>query len=301
VVISCNGIVLNQYSDVLLVQRDDTRTLAPPGGACEIDELPGDAAVREVREETGLSVYPTRLVGLYFLPTGWQDFLFLNFRCIPGRGELAPSDETLQAGYFATNPLPGSMLSFHKQQVENAFNHKGGPPDWADYSISAMLRLGLFLLNRVIYPWLSFRRSRRGLPAYTPPPDWQVRATLMLRNTNGDVLLLPNENSTSWSLPASRFAAEESPWTLAEQLARREIGEGAEINGLSGIYLRKGQPRMEFVFSGDLAQGAGQPQFSGRLFTPESLPAELSPAQGAMISDALQPDHQVAYGLLDGT
>jgi ADP-ribose pyrophosphatase YjhB (NUDIX family) len=298
VIVSCNGIVLNQYSDVLLVQRDDTRTLAPPGGACEIDELPDDAAAREVREETGLIVYPTRLVGLYFLPTGWQDFLFLNFRCIPGRGEPAPSDETPQAGFFETNPLPGSMLSFHKLQVENAFSHSGGPPDWADHSISPMIRLGLFLLNRVIYPWLGFRRSRRGLPAYTPPPDWEVRATLILRNADGNVLLR-NENSASWSLPTSKYSAEESPWMMAEQLARREIGAIAEINDLSGIYLRKGQPRMEFVFSGDLVQGTEHQNYSGRLFTADSLPSKLSPAQGMMISDALQPDHQVAFGLLD--
>ena len=52
-IVSANGIVFNEYSDVLLVQRDDTRTLAPPGGACEIDELPHHAAAREVQEETG--------------------------------------------------------------------------------------------------------------------------------------------------------------------------------------------------------------------------------------------------------
>jgi 8-oxo-dGTP diphosphatase len=300
VIISCNSIALNQFGDVLLVQRDDTRTLAPPGGACEIDELPGDTAAREAREETGLTVYPVRLTGMYYLSTSWQDFLFICFRSIPGGGEPAPSDETPRAGFFGTNPLPGSMLPFHKQQVEDAFNHQGGPPYWGDHHVNPMMRLGLFMLNRVIYPFLGFRRSRLGLPPYAPPPDWQVRATLFLQNADGKILLLPKEGPQSWSLPTSNFAVEESPWLLAERLARQVVGENAELNDLSGIYLWKGQPRMEFVFSGHLAQRAVTTDAAGYLFAYDSLPTGLSPAHNLMITDGLQPDHQIAYGLLNG-
>lgn len=298
-IISCNGIALNQFGDVLLVQRDDTRTLAAPGGACELDELPGDAAAREVREETGLTVYPVRLTGLYYLSTSWQNFLFLCFRCIPGGGEPTPSDETPRTGFFGTNPLPGSMLPFHKQQVEDAFNHKGGPPNWGDHHVKPMMRLGLFMLNRIIYPWLGFRRSRLGLPAYTPPPDWQVRATLILQNEDGEIVLLSGGSPLSWSLPTSKFAAEKSPWSLAELLARQEVGENVELSDLAGVYLWKGRPRMEFVFSGHLAQQAVATDAPRQLFALDSLPAGLSPAHSLMIKDSLQPDHQIAYGLLN--
>ena len=298
-IVSCNGIALNQFGDVLLVQRDDTRTLAAPGGACEIDELPGNAAAREVHEETGLTVYPVRLTGMYYLSTSWRDFLFLCFRCIPGSGEPTPSDETPRAGFFGTNPLPSSMLSFHKQQVEDAFNHKGGPPYWGDHHVNPMMRLGLFMLNRVIYPWLGFRRSRRGLPAYTPPPDWQIRATLILRNASGEIKLMPEEGLLSWSLPTSKFATEDSPWSLARQLAQQEVGENVEPSDLSGVYLWKGRPRMEFVFSGHLAQQTVTADVPGRFFAPDSLPAGLSPAHSLMIKDSLQPDHQIAYGMLN--
>ena len=59
-----SGIVTNQYGHVLLIQRDDSLTWAPPGGILEHGELPTEGVVREVREETGLMVTPVRLVAL---------------------------------------------------------------------------------------------------------------------------------------------------------------------------------------------------------------------------------------------
>ena len=39
-----------------------------PGGAMDLGESVGQAVVREVREETGLEVQPTGLVGIYSDP-----------------------------------------------------------------------------------------------------------------------------------------------------------------------------------------------------------------------------------------
>ena len=38
--IATNGFVFDQYGNVLLIRRDDTRTFAPPGGALDAGELP---------------------------------------------------------------------------------------------------------------------------------------------------------------------------------------------------------------------------------------------------------------------
>lgn len=43
--VAVNGIVVNQFGQVLLMKRDDIRTWAIPGGALEAGELPPDAAV----------------------------------------------------------------------------------------------------------------------------------------------------------------------------------------------------------------------------------------------------------------
>ena len=53
---------------ILLQQREDFETWALPGGAIEAGETPAQAAVREAREETGLNVEITQLVGLYTKP-----------------------------------------------------------------------------------------------------------------------------------------------------------------------------------------------------------------------------------------
>lgn len=50
---------------VLLVKHADTGVWVAPGGSVEPDETPADAAVREMWEETGLLVRPTRVLGVY--------------------------------------------------------------------------------------------------------------------------------------------------------------------------------------------------------------------------------------------
>ena len=49
--------------EVLLVQRADNGAWTPVTGICDPGEEPHDAAVREVREETGLDVTPAALLG----------------------------------------------------------------------------------------------------------------------------------------------------------------------------------------------------------------------------------------------
>ena len=135
-IISADGLVFNEFADVLLIRRDDTRTLAPPGGACEIDELPNIAAAREVKEETGLIVHPVRLVGLYYLPLKPNAYLSLLFSLHSTRWRTGHIDEASHAGFFKTNPLPAPMLALHREHVERALAHRGGPPHWSTHQIS---------------------------------------------------------------------------------------------------------------------------------------------------------------------
>jgi ADP-ribose pyrophosphatase YjhB (NUDIX family) len=53
---------------VLLTRRHDFPVWCLPGGAIDPGESAAAAAVREVREETGLEVELTRLVGIYSRP-----------------------------------------------------------------------------------------------------------------------------------------------------------------------------------------------------------------------------------------
>ncbi|MVO89359.1 NUDIX domain-containing protein [Streptomyces sp. p1417] len=67
-VVAASAVVTDEQGRILLQRRRDNDLWALPGGGMELaDSLPG-AAVREVKEETGLDVEITGLVGTYTDP-----------------------------------------------------------------------------------------------------------------------------------------------------------------------------------------------------------------------------------------
>jgi ADP-ribose pyrophosphatase YjhB (NUDIX family) len=67
-VVAVSAVVANDRGEVLLQKRTDNELWGLPGGAMDLGESIGQAVVREIREETGLEVQPTGLVGIYSDP-----------------------------------------------------------------------------------------------------------------------------------------------------------------------------------------------------------------------------------------
>src|ERR1700728_4047059 len=65
---SVNVVVTNEGGDVLLIQRSDNGNWAIPGGAIDLGESLTQAAVRETKEETGVTCEVTGIVGIYTDP-----------------------------------------------------------------------------------------------------------------------------------------------------------------------------------------------------------------------------------------
>ena len=65
---STTAIVIDSTGRIVLVKRKDNELWALPGGAMELGESIEQAAVREVKEETGLDVEVESLVGVYSNP-----------------------------------------------------------------------------------------------------------------------------------------------------------------------------------------------------------------------------------------
>jgi 8-oxo-dGTP diphosphatase len=114
----CAGALVERDGSLLLVRRaqDPWRGFWDiPGGFCEPDELPAATAVREVREETGLEVAITDLVGMWLDRYQYGDesdtatTLNLYFAAKVLRGAVTPSPETDAVEWFTPQRLPTNI------------------------------------------------------------------------------------------------------------------------------------------------------------------------------------------------
>jgi len=96
---------------ILLVQERADSRWAMPGGWADVGDLPSQAAIREVREESGFQVRPTRIVGVYDANRAGRPLEFYHaykivFWCEIVAGEACTSDETRDVGFFPPDGLP---------------------------------------------------------------------------------------------------------------------------------------------------------------------------------------------------
>jgi ADP-ribose pyrophosphatase YjhB (NUDIX family) len=112
-------VVTNEVGQILLQRRTDNGLWALPGGAMDIGESIAETVGREVKEETGLDVEPTGLVGIYTNPRHVIEYSNGEVRqqfsiCFTARivgGSLAISDESTDLRFVAPNDL--DQLDMH--------------------------------------------------------------------------------------------------------------------------------------------------------------------------------------------
>jgi ADP-ribose pyrophosphatase YjhB (NUDIX family) len=129
--------VRNGDDRILLVQRADTRDWELPGGTVEIGESATTAVVREVAEESGVTISVTGLSGVYTDPGHVMVNLDGEVRqqfslCVhatPVSGRPRPDhDEVINAAWIRTDELP--HLSIHpaiRLRIDHAITNPDHP------------------------------------------------------------------------------------------------------------------------------------------------------------------------------
>ena len=103
------GVIFDQDNKILLVKITYQRfhPWGLPGGSLNYGESPENAVKREVWEETGLDVEIKRLL---LVKTWSPDRVGLYYLCEITGGEVRPTDEVSEAGYFSLDDLPDVRL-----------------------------------------------------------------------------------------------------------------------------------------------------------------------------------------------
>ena len=155
--VSVNVAVL-QEGRILLTQREDFETWVLPSGRVEEGESLAQAAIREAKEETGIDVELTRLVGIYSRTgTMYAGFTALfAARPVGGAPRLQPG-ETIAVEWYPFDKIPAPLSVGQARRIRDAIEGAAG----------------LVVLQEIRSPWLPDQitkkelyalRDRSGLP-----------------------------------------------------------------------------------------------------------------------------------------
>jgi len=126
-------IIFNEKKQVLLQKRADVKLWGIPSGHIEIGETVTEAAIREIKEETNLTIKVKKLIGVYSDPHS-QVFSYPNGQvvhfittCFLAEvigGELrCNEEESLEFKFFDYQNLPHDLLNMHPLWLEDALEN----------------------------------------------------------------------------------------------------------------------------------------------------------------------------------
>jgi 8-oxo-dGTP diphosphatase len=93
------------------------------GGGAEAGESPEETAIREAKEEIGLTVEPRGLIGVYFNRLDHRLIFIFNGTVTGGTLALQP-DEITEIGWFGPDDMP-RLNAWKAQQVADVFAWTG--------------------------------------------------------------------------------------------------------------------------------------------------------------------------------
>jgi len=123
--VSVTGVLVDDEGRALLTRRRDNQRWEPPGGVLELAESIEDGLRREVREETGLSVDPVALTGVY--KNMARGIIGLVFRCRILAGQLTVNDEVTEFQWATADEVAGIVSEAQAVRVLDALHDNATP------------------------------------------------------------------------------------------------------------------------------------------------------------------------------
>jgi ADP-ribose pyrophosphatase YjhB (NUDIX family) len=121
------NVAVMQDGNILLTQREDFETWVLPSGRVEEGESLAQAAIREAKEETGIEVELTRLVGIYSRKgTMYPGYTALfAARPVGGERKLQPG-ETIAVEWFPFEEIPTPLSVGQARRIRDAIEGAAG-------------------------------------------------------------------------------------------------------------------------------------------------------------------------------
>lgn len=140
-IVAVGGIVENEQGHILLVKTKHDGWVFP-GGQVEAGENLIDALCREIKEESGIDVEVSRLIGVYS-NTGtykWHDGvtdvptkLMLDYTCTAVGGQLSTSEETSDVRWVAKENVLDMIAAPAIRIRYQAYLEGGGRTNYMEY------------------------------------------------------------------------------------------------------------------------------------------------------------------------
>lgn len=119
------SVIISKDNQVLMLQRNSEpfyNFWVLPVGYLGTDETPEEAAIREAKEETGLTITIDKLIGVYRTdndPRGIDiDIIFSGLT----KDEIHLGNEHAQWKYFSVDNLPKEIAYKHRQAIVDWYN-----------------------------------------------------------------------------------------------------------------------------------------------------------------------------------
>ena len=120
---------------------------------------------------------------------------------------------------------------------------------------------------------------------------FSVAAYAVVENNRGEVLLTRRRGHEDWVLPGGSAEEEEAPWEAVVREVREETGLDIALNRLVGVYAKRRERDLVFVFAasatgGELRESDERDRAS--FVDPRELPEQTSNSDRRRIGDALE-------------